>query len=216
MTSTETSDGGQAVTADDRREFGRLRSLLINPGSVEILHSGRGERTWMTDRFVMIDITGSRALAAGMPDGEYRLMASKGFQFSERGPLVNMATYLAKMSGLTWYAAHATRWSITDSQAKAMILVAELPPEHSGHEAQGARRVPLAMNEDVWQSVRASYPGAELAHTGRRGDPFRITVDEQVIGYVQAVQIPPQLQSTAQIIAGNSPYMEGEDKGGTS
>lgn len=204
VTATDASDPGEAITADDKREYARLRSLLINPASVEVLHSGGGERVWMTDRFVMIDITDSRALREDMPDGEYRLMASRGFQFSQRGPLVNMAVYLAKMRSLAWHPAYATQWSVTDSQAKAMLLYVDLPQRRSWHEVEPARRVPLAMNEDVWQSIVTSYPGAELAHTGSRGDPFRVTTGAQVVGYVQVIPIDSQLEKTAQIIADNT------------
>jgi len=199
------------ITTQDRREFARLRSLLINPGSVQLLHSGRGSRVWLTDEIVLLDVTGSPAVDADSEDGLYRLVGTKGLIRKPGIPTVNLAIWLSAVTWAAWLPAWPSGFSVTDSEAKAMLVYVDAV------SAAGRTRIPLAMNEDIWHAFKAAYPDAALWHAGY-GGPFRVSVlDNDELAYIQAVRIPGDIHKVVQAMVDAMNAEAGEDgKNGTA
>jgi hypothetical protein len=207
------SDGAAADRKDaERKEYSRLRSLLIEPGNVYIT---RAEGCiWLTDKYVVLDATGFSSVRELEPRW-YRIVASganAGFREPDKKTSaenetavwhLNIARWLKEIRERDYRPVIPTGISFTDSQAKAFLLFAEIAePEPEDIPAPSAVvmeaghirfRVPLAMHEDVWQGFRLAWPDATLSHPGY-ADPFRISIPGNGdLAYVYGVAIPERL-----------------------
>lgn len=189
------------ITAEQRREIGALRSLMITPGNVQLSRSGK--RTWLTDQIVLLDVTGLSVIA-GLEDGWYRIVGggqNPGLTVrsdTSKHLLFNVDAYLEKARKLDYYPVQPTEWSLTNNEAKAFLLYVTV---RSVIEYTAVERIPLAMNQDVWKAFRLEYPDAELYHTGY-GRPFLVsTPDNPELAYVESIAIPEKRQPEAMLIA---------------
>lgn len=204
--------------AAERKEYSRLRSLLIEPGNVYVTRTE--ERIWLTDKYVVLDATGFSVMAE-VEEGWYRIVASgdnAGFRTPDRKTSaenetavwhLNIAKWLKEIRGREYWPVIPTGISFTESKAKAFLLITDttstvelgevyavdedgqgepVPVRYEAHA-----RIPVAMHEDVWQGFRQAWPDAELSHPGY-ADPFRISIPgNEDLAYVYGVAIPEEL-----------------------
>lgn len=168
-------------------EAGQLRKLFIEPGRVTLATAGTfpDERTWACDEFVMVDVTGT--LFAELPDGVYRIVASKGYR-EAKGKALDADLALEVFLSGDWSEVTETGWSVYDSEAKLYLL-----RDNGG--------CPRGVNEDVWRSFHARYPGCTW-----QADPhalktrFRVISDGEVVAYVAGVGLEGQHARQAQAL----------------
>jgi len=235
----------EGVTSESRAEIARLRSFMHRPGSVDVLHSGGGKEVWLSDGFVLIRVTGSPSVE-GLEDGEYKIVAGKGFirsqdkarddrdrvimvdgkpVMADRGPRFNLPIYFGIAHGYTYHRAYPTRFSLTDNEAKAMIMFVDvdmgtavkarmvdgdIPAAVVKPDKRVMVRYPLAMNEDVWNAIKRVYPDAAISHPGY-GGPFLIgTPAIPELAYVESIRIPESEQGPAVALVEASEYPKEE------
>jgi hypothetical protein len=233
----------EGITSENRAEIARLRSFVHNRERVDLLHSAGGSEAWLCDGVVMIRVTGSPAIT-GLDDGEYRIVAGKGLirnqdkarderdkpimvdgkpAMTDRGPRFNLPIYFGIARGYKYHRAYATRFSLTDNEAKAMIMFVDvdmatavkarmvdgdIPAAVVKPDNAVLVRYPLAMNEDVWKAIRRAYPLATLSHPGH-GGPFLIgSPGIPVLAYVEPIQIPESEQGPAVALVEACEYPE--------
>jgi hypothetical protein len=183
--------------AAERKQYSRLRSLLIEPGNVYVCRA-QG-RTWLTDKYVVLDVTGFPAVSE-VEEGWYRIVASganAGFRKPDKKTSaenetavwhLNIGRWLKEMRERDYWPVTPTGISFTDSEAKAFLLITStLGP------LGASIRMPVAMHEDVWQGFRQAWPDATLSHPGY-ADPFRVSIPgNEDLAYIYGVTIPNRL-----------------------
>jgi hypothetical protein len=185
--------------AAERKEYSRLRSLLIEPGNVYVCRA-QG-RTWLTDKYVVMDVTGF-PVTRELEEGWYRIVASganAGFRTPDKKSSaenetavwhLNIANWFKEVRERDYWPVTPTGISFTDSEAKAFLLIADTA---YGSPYAPHTRIPVAMHEDVWQGFRQAWPDATLSHPGY-ADPFRISIPgNEDLAYVYGVAIPERL-----------------------
>lgn len=222
----------EGITREDRAEIARLRSLIYNRERVDVLHSGGGSQAWLCDGVVMVRVTGSPAVE-GLEDGEYRIVVGKGLirnqdkarddrdrvimvdgkpAMADRGPRYNLPIYFGIAHGYKYHPAYPTRFSLTDNEAKAMVMFVDvdmatavkarmvdgdIPAALVKPEGLVKVRYPLAMNEEVWHAIKKAYPDAALSHPGY-GGPFLVSTPAiPELAYVESIRIPESEQGPA-------------------
>ena len=185
------------ITTLDRQQWSRLRSLFIEPGEVELMTdtSDVEPRRWMTDKYVMLDVTRNPALGGPdeLPDGMYRVTASKGPVPLDRHAGRDVVSCLqAFEAGADWWAVHETRWTLRDDRAQLIYVCNPV----------GFQRVPLAIDRDVFEAFKAAYQDAVYQATPVVGHSIRVLPRVKASGrtlapaaYIQPVRIPDGRQA---------------------
>lgn len=151
-----------------RKAWAELRQILYEPSAVW-LATWAGTERWLTDQFVMLDVTGSDALAeAELPDGGYKLTAANGFQPRDTVPEPDLDVYFAAMDvAANWHLARPTEWSVAEHPGKAMLWTYFVPID-SGF---GTTNVPLdvgqpcLLGESTWTAIRRHHPGCLVEYS---------------------------------------------------
>jgi len=206
---------GKAPDLMWRKAVARLRSLLkVNPKEAHLI-THKDEQRWLSDRYVMVNVTGDLALSpeafngapfsGEMPDGTYHLTAAKGlvpheFLPSDTGKLID-----ALESREGWRRVHRTQWSVADSKAKLMLVYAQAG---NGTMIGGPlKRVPMAINEGIWTAFeQAFWDELVTFETLLDGYPFRVSAGNRVVGYIARGELPAdQIGPAAHLLAGMTP-----------
>jgi hypothetical protein len=205
------------------KERARLRSLFkVNPNQVHLFtrpetYYRLSVQRWLSDKYVMVNVTGSPALRVpdppGMvdshstvemelPDGAYKLTAAHGLQPSSGWLVPDTAGLLSFLESrdAKWSPMYRTQWSIADSPAKLMLAYADVVNKECPLKSY---RVAVAVNEGIWAAFEAAFPGCRFEW--REGDPYRVTdADGRIVGYVAKARVPEDEEATAQRIVGGS------------
>ena len=179
------------IDLDIRKEWARLRSLLYETHDLALTTDGRDGHRWLTDRYVLLDVTGSPAIE-GLEDGAYKLLATRGLQ---GGLAVNedyqnflgggIVDYLDRVeSGANWVCAHPSEWSVAEHPGKAMLL-----------SCVGR---PVLIGESTWTTLHRHFPEARVEYDMSSGrNLFRVwepngnfDPGSRIVAYVAGIQIP--------------------------
>ena len=236
MSGTDAAGTAQIITDVDvetRKAITALRKLFLNPGEVHLFtrpvidsastdgvvaHTER----WLSDRYVMINVTDSRVLLTPPPppeppaewpvyhpDGMYKLTAGKGLQPAKEGLVCpDTAGLLNTIEGNTaeWYQMHRTPWSMADDDAKKMLCYADV--WHGGlntpaHE-RGRYTEPLAINEGIWTQLEEHFrvpvtgevdPNLKFEYAP--GRPYRVSLRTGPVAYVATANFPQTMREQA-------------------
>lgn len=185
-----------------KREFARLRSLVTEPDEV-FLVTVDGRR-WLTDRCILIDITGSPA-TEDVIDGEYRLQAGKGFVYRDRHVEPDVEGFLHRIAEeQVWLPVRATTVSLRQEEHDLLIYA----------QAPNGTRTPCAIDAELWNAWHAAYDNNKKedrrAVFQKCGARFRILLwgedGQELAAYVQPIRIPdgtedePDLRMLAQLV----------------
>lgn len=152
-----------------RAEITRLRQIMYEPSAVW-LATWAGERRWLTDGYVMLDVTDSPALEdEEVPDGGYKLVASKGFDPRETVPEPDLDRYFARLDEIThWWPAQPTEWSVAEHPGKAQLWVYDLS------ELGDPRPCRCLLGESTWTQLKRHHPDAIVEYAPER-NIFRLS-----------------------------------------
>lgn len=213
-------DGATAPSLDleVRKEIQRLRKLLLFPNDVHLIsrvHTSEGDadERWLSDRYIMVNVTGSSTLkappdpafgdlGADWADGGYKLTAGKGlvekpdtFLPDTVGLLDSIeraGTYRdanGEIAGAVWQRMHRTQWSMADSEAKLMLAYTkEMNDDRSLWVVE-----PYAVNEEIWVAFENAfaYPGdTEVVFEVCEDRPYRVSLKGRVVGYIARAEFP--------------------------
>lgn len=141
-------------------EFWRqMRAIMYQPTEVWLV--SLSDSRWLTDQFVMLDITQSDDFAE-LEDGPYKLTVSKGPEAREGEITLDLAAYFEVMGKRHWVVAEPTEWSVFEEYpGKAHLWVAD--------------DAPVLMGEPTWVAIHRYHPHAivEHAYGDKGGSVFR-------------------------------------------
>jgi hypothetical protein len=197
-----------------RKAIQRLRTLLVvNPGKCHLFTrppvapslTVRGEERWLSDRYVMVNVTDDKALHADLGDeypdggelmdGMYKLTAGKGLVSCDELPYSDSLAMLDSIERQgAWWVMERTQWQVADSPANLMLAYAT----RFGGEEWGWSRLPLAVNDGIWAAFAAAFPGARFEYCPER--PYRVTHHETTVGYIASAHLPEDQLEIAQTI----------------
>jgi hypothetical protein len=193
----------ETLTADERRAFARLRSLLANVNEVSIATDDDGSR-WLSDRYAIINVTNDSA-CEGVADGEYKLTAGKGFVSSDLEPPNALALLeIIEAEEANWLPVTRTEWSVADSEAKTLLCYAMA--DCYAPEVRD-RRHPVAINEGIWNAFVVAFDNKDHTRVIRFEKdpdkvtrPFRIIVDGKIVAYFMGIRLPKGSEEIAALI----------------
>src|SRR5579859_4718903 len=144
---------------------------MYQPSAVWLATDYAGDR-WLTDQFVVYNITGIDALYCydssydvQWPDGPYKLVQAKGFrELRQRDsiPQPDIEGYLKLMGERNWQLAEPTEWSVAEHPGKAMLWLAGGP---------------CLLGESTWTAIRKHYPGVVVEWAPNKGaGVFRFSI----------------------------------------
>src|SRR5215472_17217302 len=133
-------------------ERARIRSIMYEPSSVWLCTDAQNER-WLTDQFVLLNVTGAEALycydssyGIEWPDGPYQLMATGQWRMQERDsiPEPDIEAYFEVLARkVRWCHVEPTEWSVAEHPGKAMLGVSE--------------DTPCLLGESTWTAIHRHY-----------------------------------------------------------
>lgn len=225
MSGTDAAGTAQIVTnldVETRKEITALRKLFLNPGEVHLFtrdvwhneaKTAGHEDRWLSDRYVMINVTDSYVLdvpefsdvwpadgSKQWPDGLYKLSAGKGLQPGKPGlvcPDTNGLLDRIETCTNTWYELHRTPWSMADDEARKMLVYANVPPAPPMQGDWHAE--PFAINEGIWDQL-SDYVGTdddEISFEYAHGRPYRLRFYDRTVAYVATANFPQAMRPMA-------------------
>jgi hypothetical protein len=178
------------IPLEVRQEWTRLRAILYEPSSVWMATWAANER-WLTDQYVMLDVTGSCALEDyEVPDGGYKLVASKGFEPRELGWRPDIDVYFAAMDQLAdWLPAQPSEWSVAEHPGKAQLWT-----------YRPRDLFPCLLGESTWTAIKRNHPDC-LVEYSEETNVFRFTAAGHVFCFAAGIRIPDGQGEVAHAIA---------------
>lgn len=186
-----------------RKEWARLRALLYESHDLALSTDERDGHRWLTDRYVLLDITGSIA-AEGTEDGCYRLVQARGFEARTHefeGGEVPLANYLGGgivdylelvETKAAWEPVVPSQWSVAEHPGKAMLL--------------SCRGLPVLMGESTWTALHRHYEEPVVEYDILSGrNLFRVHElghGKTPVAYVAGIRIPDGQEEIARAISG--------------
>lgn len=203
----ESATTASALDLEVRKAIQGLRKLFpINPGECHLFTRpetmDRTAQRWLSDRYVMLDVTSNRALM--LPDGDealdgmYKLTAGKGLiPLAAEFIAPNTPGLLDMIEGNTpdWYQMHRTRWSMADDDAKKMLC----------YTTRNFHTEPLAINEGIWTEMEQHFKPADMERSLVKfeyapGRPYRVSYGGEVVAYVATADFPKGMNLEARKI----------------
>lgn len=198
------------IPIEIRQEWTRLRAILYEPSSVWLASWTASER-WLTDQYVMLDVTDSPAFEESaraeselsdpstsdeyIPDGSYKLVASKGFEPKALGWEPDLDVYFAAMDQLAdWLPAQPTEWSVAEHPGKAQLWTYKIAGEYQDEPR------PCLLGESTWTAIKRNHPDAVVEYS-QEINVFRFTDDKRVFCFAAGIRIPTGQGGAAQAIA---------------
>ena len=177
--------------ASKAEQWKRLHGLMLDSELVYVAVSGTS--TWMTDRYVLVDLNAARQSLYPEP-GTWRLRASAGpVTDSSAGTLADKSVkrMLGKLASLSWQPADVTPWALADDEHDCTyrLLVAGGEPVLMNDDV--IRSWPAAFPEKadtvIWHAARFPETGARVASATLRHDygaAAKAGPSEHVFGYL--------------------------------
>jgi hypothetical protein len=130
-----------------------------------------GTERWLTDQFVLYNVTGFHELyyydpSYGpewqWPDGGYKLTVSKGFEPRDTVPEPDIEAYFAKVYDVSeWQRAFPTEWSVAEHPGKAMLWTSD--------------GLPCLLGESTWAALKRNHPGCVVDYAHGKPNVFRFS-----------------------------------------
>lgn len=150
-----------------RQEWTRLRQIMYEPSAVWLSTENSGDR-WLTDQYVLLNVTGSLSLFDAdywqrsvvpvetaddeLPDGSYKLIASKGLEPRESIPQPDLEAWFGAVADQAqWKNAVPTEWSVAEHPGKAMLWT--------------SRGFPALMGEPTWTQIKRHHQDVTVDYT---------------------------------------------------
>jgi hypothetical protein len=202
---------------ETRKAIARIRPLLpVNPRQVHLFTrtlDAPGDfkairDRWLSDRYVMVMVTGEPFLQSHqddgewveLPDGAYKFQAGKGLIPLEGWTPPDTAGLVGMIEGSPkpWDQITRTQWAVSDSEAKLMLAYAELGYAEVDGEPV---RVAVAINEGIWSAFETAFPNCTFWY--REGDPYQVRdFAGTVVGYIARGKfIDPDVAAQAHVLA---------------
>jgi hypothetical protein len=143
-------------------EWAQLRQIMYQPSTVWLSTENSGDR-WLTDQFVLINVTGESAIlqpaiegiidshspgGVEWPDGPYKLTASDGLKPRESVPEPDIEAWFTRAAESKWRRVRPTEWSVAEHPGKAMLWAYA----HAGGNA------PCLFGESTWTALKRHHP----------------------------------------------------------
>jgi hypothetical protein len=208
MSGTDAAGTAEIVTQLDvelRKAITALRKLFLNPGEVHLFT--RGEEWWLSDRYVMVQVTKSPVID-GFQEGLYKLTAGKGLQPAKEELVAPDTNALLDRieEAKDWYEMKRTQWSMADDEGKKMLCHAVT--WRGGLNAEPWERgwfdEPLAINEGIWTRLEEHF---RIPVTGELdpsmkfefapGKPYRVSLREGPVAYIATAHFPVAMMPQA-------------------
>lgn len=204
----------------------QMREIMYQPLEVWLATDKAGNR-WLTDQYVMLDITGSEEFAE-LPDGAYKIaFISKGPEPREAPVDFDVEKYIERINHHHWWPATPTKWSFEESANDRAML-------WDTYDV-------AALGRDTWKAISRFYPDCKVEcaswkdDEGHRRSVFRFfypstlppgvevegdrlvgtptttgtfgTRPGHIFAYAASIRIPEDLVDEAHNIV-NTPYMD--------
>jgi hypothetical protein len=162
----------------ERADYWRsMRAIMYQP--TEVWLASCKERRWLTDKYVMLDVTGSEWFTE-LPDAAYKLaFVSKGPEPRDAAMDLDLDAYFESMNEREWLPATPTLWSVEESPNDRAML----------WDAEGT---PALMGRETWQAIKRYYPDCMVEHSWRGNSAFRF-IDpeaERIFAYAAGIKMP--------------------------
>jgi hypothetical protein len=201
-----TAGTDRVYDASERRAFAQLYRVMVEPSRVHIVTHAATGRRWITDTYVMLDVTDFAAIVGSdHADGRYSLLVTVGLRWID-STVPDVEGYFAHVehSAAEWMPMHETEWSLRADAARLLW----------GADRQGGCH-PAAINAKALEALRAVYVAAEddielvIERDASRpaGLSLRVRLAEmwepasRTVGYVMGVRIPDSAMDAALYIA---------------
>lgn len=128
------------------------------------LSTDLGGQRWLTDQFVLYDVTDADVLYCYdtsydvvWPDGPYQLMATGEWRIQTRDsiPEPDIETYFELMNAQEWSPCRPSEWSVAEHPGRAM--------------AWTANGRPCLLGEPTWTAIRRYHPEATVEWAPNEG-----------------------------------------------
>lgn len=174
-----------------RAEITRLRQIMYEPSAVW-LATWAGERRWLTDGYVMLDVTDSPALEdEEVPDGGYKLVASKGFDPRDAVPEPDLDKYFERLDEIAeWHVVKPSEWSVAEHPGKAQLWI---------YNAPGFKPQPCLLGESTWTQLKRHHADAIVEYSPER-NTFRFT-EGLPFCFAAGIRVPDGQEFVAAAIA---------------
>ena len=179
-------------------DWAKLRRIMYEPSTVWLATDYGGQR-WLTDQFVLYDVTGYAELhdydfhvclgypahlgyeplegecscPDEIPDGSYQLTVTKGFKPRDSVPQPDIEAYFVKMNESVWVPADPCEWSVAEHPGKAMLWTAN-------------SNIPCLLGESTWTEIKRYHPDVEVewapnqgAGTFRFSETYHVDPDDE-------------------------------------
>lgn len=154
-------------------DWARLRQVMYQPSAVW-LSTVYGNERWLTDQFVLYNVTGFNELYYYDPsygpewqwgDGAYKLTVSKGFEPRDSVPEPDTETWLEQLyDNHEWVRAEPTEWSVAEDPDK---------PRPSRAMLWTSDGLPCLMGESTWVALKRNHPGCTVDYAHGKRNVFR-------------------------------------------
>lgn len=156
-------------------DWARLRQVMYQPSAVW-LSTVYGTERWLTDQFVLYNVTGFAELYYYDPsygpewqweDGAYKLTVSKGFEPRDSVPEPDMEAWFEKLyNDHEWVRAYPTEWSVAEDPDK---------PRPSRAMLWMSDAIPCFFGESTWVALKRNHPGVIVDYAHGKANVFRFS-----------------------------------------
>lgn len=156
-------------------DWARLRQVMYQPSAVW-LTTVYGTERWLTDQFVLYNVTGFNELHYYDPsygpewqweDGAYKLTVSKGFEPRDSVPPPDMEAWFDKLyNDNEWLRAEPTEWSVAEDPDK---------PRPSRAMLWTSDGLPCLVGESTWVALKRNHPGCLVDYAHGEQNVFRFS-----------------------------------------
>lgn len=125
----------------------QMRAIMYQPLEVWLVTDKGGNR-WLTDQYVMLDITVSEEFR-DLPDGAYKIaFISKGPEPREAPMNFDVEKYIERVNHHHWWPATPTKWSVEESANDRAML-------WDTYDA-------ALLGRDTWKAIKRFYPDCKV------------------------------------------------------
>jgi len=157
---------------------------------------------WLTDHFVLLDVTDSPAVLTGpvidygnvlachpLDDGLYKLTQANGLTPREGALDFDPDEGFRRLESASWWPAMPSEWSVAEHPGKAMLWAAE--------------GCPALVGETTWTALRRHHENIEAWWTEDIGGAgtFRFAAGGKIVAYAAGIIIPEGQSEIAHVIA---------------
>lgn len=140
-------------------EWAQLRQIMYAPSAVWLSTENSGDR-WLTDQFVLLNVTDYAELlkaaddpefgdlGADWADGPYKLTASNGLVERDSVPEPDIEAWFTRAAESKWRRAKPTEWSVAEHPGKAMLWA----------YGSAIGYAPCLFGESTWTALKRHHP----------------------------------------------------------